>query len=181
MFYMLNLIFDYTDTNTAPNGRFVDYDPTQTNPYLTSKAWLQSSDGQNWIFFARDHQHLDFDLSLSPILSVRVVDRNQSIDNYAARITIIMGRNDQKSAQQEMSSPIHDTNSITGPLCTWDTGGFITTDSTLGDTPCWVAVLGQANLGSDSGTDNYLFLVGAYVQGNPYRTFSHDPDMDINC
>jgi len=78
---------------------------------------------------------------------VRVVDANQGSDSYTARITVLMGRNDQKSAQQSMSSPIQNTNSITGPLCTWDTG-LCTADSDLGNTACWVTTLGQASLGS---------------------------------
>lgn len=118
---------------------------------------------------------------------VRVVDANQGSDSYTARITVLMGRNDQKSAQQSMSSPIQNTNSITGPLCTWDTG-LCTADSDLGNTACWVTTLGQASLGSGTkgNTDLYLFLVAAYVQGNvqgtpTWRTFSHDPDMNIDC
>jgi len=181
VYYMLNLVFNYGDTNSAPNGRFVDYDSTQTNPLLTSKAWLQSSDGVTWAFFQQDHQHLSFGLSTQPTLMVRVVDANQASDNYNARITILMGRNDQKQAQQPMSSPVQNANGVTGPLCIWDVG-FAAASGNVGGVPSWVITLGPATLGRATGNvDKYIFLASATVQGNPERTFSHDPDMDVNC
>jgi hypothetical protein len=112
---------------------------------------------------------------------VRVVDANQASDNYNARITILMGRNDQKQAQQPMSSPVQNANGVTGPLCIWDVG-FAAASGNVGGVPSWVITLGPATLGRATGNvDKYIFLASATVQGNPERTFSHDPDMDVNC
>jgi hypothetical protein len=170
------------DINSAPNGRFVDYSSTENNPFLTSKAWLQSSDGVNWTFFQHDHQHLTFGLTTQPTLMVRVVDATQASDNYSARITLLMGRNDQKQAEQPMSSPIQNWNGITGPVCIWDYD-FTQASGNTGGVASWVHSLGVASLGRLPGNlDKYVFLVAATVQGGSQTyTFSHDPDMDITC
>lgn len=197
MYYMLNLVFNYTDSSAA-DGRFMDYS-TQTNPLLTSKVWLQPATGvtapdpnrsSDWVFFERDKQHLNFDLTTTPTLWVRVVDANQQNDNFNARITILMGRNDQKHATQPMSSPIVNPSVVAGPLCIWDTltpGGsvFVPASTTPGGgtVASWLMALGVANQGSSANgpENNYIFLVAATVIGTRSLTFSHDPDMDITC
>ena len=191
MIYMLNLVFNYNDSS-AGNGRFLDYAAGQPL-LLTSKAWLQSAlatpdpnSATDWTFVEHDNQHLLFPFSTQPVLWVRIVDSNQAADDFLARVTVLMGRNDQKHAPQPMSSPIQNANGIAGPLCIWDTltpdgGSFVR--ATPGDgTASWIMPLGQATLGSGAnGTqNNYIFLVAATVLGNPARTFSHDPDMDIS-
>jgi hypothetical protein len=188
---MLNLVFNYNDSS-AGNGRFLDYAAGQPL-LLTSKAWLQSAlatpdpnSATDWTFVEHDNQHLLFPFSTQPVLWVRIVDSNQPADDFLARVTVLMGRNDQKHAPQPMSSPIQNANGIAGPLCIWDTltpdgGSFVR--ATPGDgTASWIMPLGQATLGSGAnGTqNNYIFLVAATVLGNPARTFSHDPDMDIS-
>lgn len=190
MYYMLNLVFNYTDT-TASNGRFVDYDAAQTNPLLTSKAWLQPvstaptppdpNNSAHWQFFERDKQHLNFALADQATLWVRVVDSNQATDNYNSRITILMGRNDQKAAPQSMSSPVQNANGVTGPLCIWDVGFGPATTTNGGTVASWFVPLGAATTGTPHMNNLYLFIVAATVQGNPERTFSHDPDMDVSC
>jgi hypothetical protein len=183
MYYMLNLMFNFLDDSSAPNGRFVEYNSTETDPMLTSKAWLQSTDGITWTFFERDKTHLTFpwnpNPTLNPILSVRVADFNQASDNYSAQITVLMSRNDPGRAQQPMSSPIQSTNGVTGPLCVWNSA----LGPANGNSPGWVMTLGQATLATGGVGDHnkYLFLVAATVQGNAVRTFCHDPDMDISC
>jgi len=200
MYYMLNLVFNYNDTNSAPNGRFVAYDSTQTNPLLTSKAWLQPASGApdppdpnnsaHWSFCQKDAQHLNFKQSDAPNLWVRVCDANQGTDNFAARITILIARNTQQHAPQPMSSPIVNSNAAAGPLCIWDTvppagssWPFVqasTTPNTTSAVASWVAQLGTANQGSGPVTNRYIMLVAATVQGNPTRTLTHDPDMNID-
>ena len=190
MIYMLNMVFNYNDT-TASNGRFVDYSATQTNPLTNSKVWLEPSatapnppdpnNSSHWQYFQQDHQHLSFNLSAQATLWVRVIDANQTSDNYNARITILMGRNDQKSAPQSMSSPIQNANGVSGPLCIWDTPFVAAATTNGGSVASWVVPLGQATSGSTGMHNLYLFVVAATVTGSPERTFSHDPDMDISC
>jgi hypothetical protein len=184
MYYMLNLMFNYLDDSSAPNGRFVDYISTETDPMKTSKAWLQSTDGITWTFFERDKTHLTFPLNTQPTLSVRVADFNQASDNYSAQITVLMSRNDPGRAQQPMSSPIQSTNGVTGPLCVWNSA----LGPANGNSLCWLMPLGQATLGTGGAGDHnkYLFLVAATVNGvvqgqQVTRTFCHDPDLDVSC
>src|SRR5262245_66462328 len=198
---MLNLVFNYND-DTATNGRFLDYVASQTDPLQTSKAWLQPSatatnppdpnNSAHWTFFQKDAQHLNFAKSLAPYLWVRVVDANQSSDNYTARITILVARNTQGNAPQPMSSPIVNAAIVAGPLNVWDTvppagsdQPFVpasTTPNTNSTVASWVAQLGQANQGSgNQGSSNkYIMLVAATIRGNPTRTLSHDPDMNVD-
>lgn len=198
MYYMLNLVFDYTDSS-ASNGRFIDYDSRQTDPLLTSKAWLKPSAtapqvpdpniSSHWTFAQKDAQQLTFAKSDAPYLWVRVYDRNQGTDNYSSRITVLIARNTQANASQPMSSPIAGTDGIAGPLSVWDTmpgaNGlpFVpasTTPNSTSTTASWVTTLGQANQGSGSGRNKYIMLVAATVQGTPMRTLSHDPDMNVD-
>ena len=185
MYYMLNLVFNYNDS-TAGYGRFVDYDATQTNPLLTSKAWLQPSstapdppdpnNSAHWVFSQKDAQKLRFANSVQPNLWVRVLDANQSSDNYNSRITILIAR---KGNAQPMSSPIVNSSVVSGPLSIWDTVPSSGVQATNGS---WVTVLGQATQGSGSnGTQNkYSMVVAATVNGSPRRTLSHDPDFEVD-
>ena len=200
MYYMLNLVFNYNDSDSAPNGRFVDYDNTQTNPLLTSKAWLQPASGapdppdpnnsEHWAFSQKDAQHLNFTQSSAPNLWVRVCDANQATDNFFARITILIARNTQQNPPQPMSSPIVNANLVAGPLGIWDTmppagsgSPFVqanSTPNTNSSVASWVTQLGTANQGSGSNRNRYIMLVAATVQGNPTRTLTHDPDMNVD-
>src|SRR5262245_28515699 len=120
---MLNLVFDYTDSS-AGNGRFVDYDANQANPLLRSKAWLQPAatapnppdpnNSAHWTVVQKDGQKLSFPMSSAPTLLVRVFDANQPTDNYSARITVLMARNTQSNAPQQMSSPIVNATVVSG-------------------------------------------------------------------
>ena len=201
MYYMLNLVFNYNDAS-AGNGRFVDYDSSQTDPLQRSKAWLQPATGApdppdpnnsaHWTFFQTDAQRLNFSKSVAPYLWVRVLDANQSSDNYNARITILIARNTQGNAPQPMSSPIVNSSVVAGPLNIWDTvpppgsnQPFVaasTTPNTNSTIASWVTQLGQANQGSGNpGSSNkYIMLVAATIQSSPARTLSHDPDMNVD-
>jgi len=199
MYYMLNLVFDYTDSS-ATNGRFLDYDSAQTNPLLTSKAWLQPAAGApaapdpnnaaHWTFAQKDTQQLNFSKSDAPYLWVRVADANQATDNFSARITVLIARNTQGNAAQPMSSPIANASIVAGPLNVWDTvppaGSSLpyvpanTTPNTNSSVASWVTQLGQANQGSGSSRNKYIMLVAATIQSIPPRTLSHDPDMNVD-
>jgi hypothetical protein len=196
-YYMLNLVFNFSDA-TALNGRFLDFDSSQENPFLTSKAWLQPVVGApnppdpnvqaDWTYVDRDNQHITIPLNPPSSLWVRVADFNQPQDNYNARVTTLMARNDQKNPKQQMSSPIQDENHITGPVCIWDTPKVGGVAPASGTNPGWVTYLGSATVGSGvrGNVDNYLFLVAAVVQGvvqgvSVTRAFCHDPDLDISC
>jgi hypothetical protein len=196
--YMLNLVFNYSD-GSALNGRFVDYS-IALDPLLISKAWLRPTAtapdppdpncSGDWQLFSHDKQPLAFPVSEQPTLWVRVVDSNQVTDTFYTRITLLMGRNDQKNPPQgQMSSPIQNSNGVTGPLCIWDTA-FVQASLTPrgGSNASWWAPLGPATLSfpNPAKINNYIFLVAATVLGNPAqgfpkRTFSHDPDMDVSC
>jgi hypothetical protein len=194
MYYMLNLVFDYNDSSAA-NGRFVDYNSAQTDPLMTSKAWLKPSaaapptpdpnDPSHWTFAQKDAQQLNFAISDAPTLAVRVVDANQG--SYSARITILVARNTQGNAPQPISSPILNASVVAGPLNVWDTmpptGSslpYVPANTTSGSVKSWVTPLGQANQGSGSAKNKYIMLVAATIQSDPARTLSHDPDMNVD-
>jgi len=193
---MLNLVFNYSD-DSALNGRFMDYNPNQNNKLLASKVWYQTvanapdppdaNDPDDWELFQGNKQHITFPLNQPSTVWVRVADYNQATDNFNARITVVMGRNDQKTPPQLMSSPIQDATGVTtGPLCIWDPCFFVIAQPQGAGNASWLVQMGQATQGLSGKVNNYLFVVAATCMGStplgfPQRTFSHDPDMDISC
>ncbi len=188
--YMLNLLFDLSNSDEIASGLFLADDPTQTNPLLRSRVWLQSSltnpdpnNSSNWTVMSTDSSPLNFNASLQPTLMLRVGGAN--MNSPTARLTVVVARDRYargNSSLQSRATPFN-LGGTTRPCAVFDSmqdasGNF---PAPVGGS--WSFSMGTPsfNSGRPNGRDSYLLLVAITVTnaGTVY-TFSHDPEVEID-
>lgn len=189
--YMLNLLFDLSNSAEIASGLFLADDTTQTNPLLRSKVWLQSTlsnpdpnNSSNWTVVAEDSQALSFSSSLQPTLMLRVAGANTN--NPTGRLTVIVARDryarGNANGLQNRTSPFNLGNS-TRPCAVFDS---VPNSNGVFPAPVggsWAASLGTVSFNSNrpGNRDTYLLLVAITVfDGSGGYTFSHDPEVEVD-
>ncbi len=95
--YMLNLVFDASDTTAALNGRFKEYEPSQTDPLLQSKAWLMQDASVPGGWSVKQEDTGD-GILLQPncVIQVRVVGLTTT-SSWRALVTTVVARSTKRS------------------------------------------------------------------------------------
>jgi hypothetical protein len=208
MIYMLNLVFDATDTNESNDGRFQEYQATQTG-LQQSQVWFKQSDPTNptpnpdlatdWTSPSDDNEG-----PLTAVLNDQIWMRIQGLNMaggtpFCARITVIVARDARKASKgnngkalQQRASPFVLSGQQSCVL--YDTENPIyQAPSAAGS---WVTKLGAVTFTTPPPPppvppnfhDAYSMIVAATVgQGQPgnsdptnVRTYAHDPEFEID-
>lgn len=194
--FLLNLMFDATTT-----GRFSDDDPTQTNPLLRSKVWLQLTGGADpsnvsdpafnpeslpaglsWTPLSSDGSLLASartppfsGATVPPFLAVRVAPVSPYSADTDFHVAIIFGR--EPRAIQPFASPFTLNNAAGGSSCAIFDYGDLTVPS--GQTGLYLPLRPIANApAGPSMSHHYEFQVGLIVDDGAF-TYGHDPEMDV--
>lgn len=189
--YMLNLLFDLSNSAEIASGLFLADDDTQTNPLLRSRVWLQSTlaspdpnNSSNWTVVSDDSEPLSFAAALQPTLMLRIAGSNTN--NPTARVTVIVARDRYargNSVPLQLRSSPFNLGNTSQPCSVFDSlananGAFPTP---VGGS--WAVSLGPASFNSNrpNGRDSYLLLVAITVfDASGGYTFSHDPEVEID-
>src|SRR5258708_16234992 len=114
MIYMLNLVFNASDTNATKEGRFQEPGPTpSTSPFLVqSHLWLQpSADANNppqpdtesdWQFYQLDSAG-PIEPSANDQVWIRILGVNAG--GFVARVTVIVARSAARASHNAMGKP----------------------------------------------------------------------------
>jgi hypothetical protein len=188
--YMLNLLFDLSNSTEIASGLFLADDSTQSNPLLRSRVWLQSTltnpdpnNSSNWTVFSSDSQPLSFAAALQPTLMLRVGGAN--MNNPTGRVTVVVARDRysrNNNSLQTRSTPFNLGNS-SRPCSVFDSvvnasGAF---PAPVGGS--WSFSMGAPVFNSNrpNARDSYLLLVAITVfDGSGGYTFSHDPEVEVD-
>ncbi|MBM3794692.1 MAG: hypothetical protein FJW31_11615 [Acidobacteria bacterium] len=195
---MLNLIFDWNAPLGNANARFNEFPtpPPQpgTNPPTISKAWLKATatdplpvpdNPANWTLVGRDNTKLT--AAVGDQIWVRVAGLNVP-SNYMGRITILVARDDHGNAAQPWASPFALGGSNPAVPCTiFDTvgpngvGTPLTASTAAGP---WLGALGSIEQGPlQTGNNKFSVVVAATICASDWsglKTYSHDPDMEVD-
>ena len=201
--YMLNLIFDPTDSSSVTDSRFQeDPGPSQQNPLLRSKVWLLQSNNNSWTVFGTDS---GAPLVLKPgqdQVMVRVAGANVT-SSWVARLTVVISRDTGRALTgpqghyQKRASPFP-AGQTTQSCVIYDFEDPTYQPMANG---AWIQPLGSVTLYTSnfpggkpaSYHDAYTAVVaitagvgsvpGQGQDNDPSNVviFSHDPDMNVDC
>ncbi len=180
--YMLNLKFDANRTD----GIFED-DVQGAAPLATSKEWLSAADPNPWpsVFNPSNYTWTDDGPDNSLTLSsrqnpgqilIRVYGVNLPAGNTTIRLSVVFGRLRRNSS---VASPFTLSQTPGGAACTVFDSNF---DGPSPDGSwCWKLGPVVNFPTTPNGANKYEFVVGiTVVLGNgQWRTFGHDPEMDV--
>jgi hypothetical protein len=210
MIYMLNLVFDASDTNESNNGRFQEYQSTQTG-LQQSQVWFKQSNPSNptpnpdlatdWTSPSDDNEG-----PLQAVLNDQIWVRIQGLNiagatPFCARMTTIVARDARKASKgnngkaiQQRGSPFVLSGQQSCVLYDYE-NPIYQAPSAAGS---WVQKLGAVTFVSPVPTnppippnfhDSYSMIVAATIgQGPPsnsdptnVRTYAHDPEFDVEA
>lgn len=211
MIYMFNLIFDATDPDAALEGRFKEDDTGQTVAFQRSKVWLQTSSsdpGQDspgdW---SLKQASSDGPLQLAPQDQVWIrVQGLNTTSAWVARLTTVLSRHSARATQnanthkpyQTRGSPFPDPLSSNQSCVLYDFENE--TYQAISSGGSWLEKLGAVTFTTpppvpapDGFHDSYSVIVavtaglgaqagqGQNTDPTGVATYSHDPDMDVQC
>ena len=204
MIYMLNLVFDGSDTTESNNGRFKEYDSTQSL-LQQSQVWLKQSNPANptpnpdvttdWTSLQDDNAG-----PLKGVVNdqvwVRILGANAS--GFCARMTTIVARDAKKASKGNNGKALQQRGSPF-PLTSTESCVLYDTEDPTYQAPStagsWVTKLGVVTFSTTPPTpppqnfhDSYSMIValttGVGQPGNSdpsnVRTYAHDPEMEID-
>jgi hypothetical protein len=194
--YLLNLMFDVTETD----GRFSSDDPSQTNPLLRSKVWLQLTGGADpsnvsmttfnpeslasglsWTPLSSDGSLLTSagtppfsGATVPPVLAVRIAP--VSALAAALHVAVIFGR--EPRSIQPFASPFTLDDTPSGATCAVFDYGDLAIPT--GQTGLYLPLRPIANKPSGTSVSHhYEFEIGLIVNDGVF-TFGHDPEVDVS-
>ena len=195
--YMLNLMFDVSDASESNDGRFIEYESSQSG-LQQSKVWFQwngttpldPDSASQWTLLEGDSDLLT--LNLNDQVIIRACPTT-ALTGYTARLTIIIARDKSRAthqangkAFQKVASPfalsgtqqactIFDT--INPPMQAPNGNG-----SWYSQTPPVTLKTTKPGNAPPNFHDSYSVIVAFTLAGGGSTvTYSHDPDMDVNC
>ena len=199
--YMLNLVFDSTDASETNDARFQEYDATR--PILQrSKVWLQATttppqpdNPGAWSQLEQDTSLLILDAGDQ--VMVRICGAT-TVSGYVGKVTAVVARDAKKASQGPNGKPFQ-THGSPFPLSPGSTQSLVIYHTANWQAPSaagsWVQSLGTVSITTPPPNnpppgfhDSYSVIVAISAgPGNPgtgpteFFTYSHDPDMDVNC
>lgn len=188
--FMLNLIHDWNDPMGNSYGRFNEYPTTApapgTNPLSLSKCWLTATSDEPDPNKSEDRTLVGNDktkltAAVGDQFQVRVTGLNTP-PNSVGRITVLVSRNDHGNAPQPWASPFALAGAPCGVYDTVDPNG--TPLTAPGPSGAWLMPLSAIASGFvQKGPNKFSLMVAATIcQSNwtDLKTYSHDPDMEVD-
>jgi hypothetical protein len=196
--YMLNLVFNPTDAHETTDSRFLEFDDLQPNVLLQSEVWLMANTSSpnpdtaaNWHRLEQDTSLLTLDVGDQ--VWIRVCGATP-MAGYTARVTTSIARNAARASHRGNGKPyqVRASPFPIAPGSTLSCAVFDTINPTY-QPPSQAGSWVQAPLIVTFTTpppavkppgfhDSYSSVVAVTLVGpNGTQTYSHDPDMDVNC
>jgi hypothetical protein len=196
--YMLNLVFNPNDTTESTDSRFLEYDSTQTSLLLQSKVWLTATNTSPNPDVATDWQYLESDTSLLTLnagdqVFFRVCGGSGVTTGFQARLTTIIARNTGRASKRGNGKPFQTRASPFALANTQQSCVIFDTFNPPFQPPSaagsWVQgpvtvafTTPPPNPKPPNFHDSYSCVLAVTVGGpSATLTYSHDPDMDVNC